>query len=88
MRVRTYREDATACVSITDTGFGISPEDMEHIFGRFWRADSARSRASGGVGVGLTITKEIIDRHHGEISFESEVDVGTTVTIRLPLLNA
>ena len=84
--VRTFSEDGCACVSVTDTGIGISAEDMEQIFSRFWRADSARSRASGGVGVGLTITKEIIDRHRGGIRVESKPQHGTTFTIKLPLL--
>jgi len=83
--VRTYSDGAYACVSISDTGIGISAKDMEHIFGRFWRADTARSRSSGGAGVGLTITKEIVDRHHGEVEIDSELGVGTTFTLKLPL---
>jgi signal transduction histidine kinase len=74
-----------ALISIRDTGIGISEEDLERIFSRFWRADAARSRASGGIGVGLTITKEIIDRHHGSVTVQSELGKGSTFTVSLPL---
>jgi signal transduction histidine kinase len=82
--VRSFADERWAAVSIADTGIGISPEDLDRIFARFWRADAARSRSSGGIGVGLTIVKEIVDRHRGEIAVASEQGKGTTFTIRLP----
>lgn len=71
-------------VSVADTGIGIAKEDLSRIFGRFWRADSSRAREAGGLGVGLAVTKQIIERHHGFISVESELGKGTTFTIHLP----
>ena len=82
--VRTFVDHGLAAISVTDTGIGISAENLERIFTRFWRADDARSRASGGIGIGLTITKEIVDRHKGEISVDSALGTGTTFTVRLP----
>jgi signal transduction histidine kinase len=75
-------------VSIADTGEGIAPEHLPHIFDRFYRADQARSRESGGVGLGLAIVKEIVTGHGGEIAVTSEVNKGTLFTIRLPIASA
>ena len=71
-------------ISVSDTGIGIAKEDLSRIFGRFWRADASRAREAGGLGVGLAVTKQIIERHHGFISVESELGKGTTFTIHLP----
>lgn len=73
-----------ALISVSDTGIGIAKEDLSRIFGRFWRADSSRTREAGGLGVGLAVTKQIVERHHGFISVESELGKGTTFTIHLP----
>ena len=71
-------------ISVSDTGIGIAKEDLSRIFGRFWRADASRAREAGGLGVGLAVTKQIIERHHGYIEVESELEKGTTFTIHLP----
>ena len=71
-------------ISVSDTGIGIAKEDLSRIFGRFWRADASRAREAGGLGVGLAVTKQIIERYHGFISVESELGKGTTFTIHLP----
>lgn len=71
-------------ISVADTGIGIAKEDLSRIFGRFWRADASRAREAGGLGVGLAVTKQIVERHHGFISVESELGKGTTFTIHLP----
>ena len=71
-------------ISVQDTGIGIAKEDISRIFSRFWRSDASRERVSGGLGVGLAITKEIIDQHNGTISVESEVGKGTTFTVHIP----
>ena len=71
-------------ISVSDTGIGIAKEDLSRIFGRFWRADASRAREAGGLGVGLAVTKQIVERHHGFISVESELEKGTTFTIHIP----
>ena len=71
-------------VTISDTGIGIAKEDLSRIFNRFWRADASRAREAGGLGVGLSLTQQIIERHHGYIVVDSELGKGTTFTIHLP----
>jgi signal transduction histidine kinase len=83
--VRLSAEGGDAVVSVADTGIGISEEDLSRVFVRFWRADAARSRATGGLGVGLAVVKEIVDRHSGRITVTSAPGNGTVFTVRLPL---
>ncbi|HEX3660716.1 MAG TPA: HAMP domain-containing sensor histidine kinase [Acidobacteriaceae bacterium] len=71
-------------VEVSDTGRGIAPEDLPHLFERFWRGDSSRARSTGGVGLGLSICKAIVDGCGGEISVSSRLGEGTRVTVRLP----
>ncbi|MGB9739617.1 sensor histidine kinase [Chloroflexus sp.] len=71
-------------VSVTDTGSGIAPEDMPHVFERFYRADHSRSRAKGGSGLGLAIAERLISLHGGQIGVESEVDRGSRFWFWLP----
>ena len=71
-------------VGVSDTGVGISKENLSRVFSRFWRAEESRNRAKGGLGVGLAVTKEIVDCHHGRIDVTSEVGVGTTFVIIVP----
>jgi two-component system, OmpR family, phosphate regulon sensor histidine kinase PhoR len=82
VRTRTVNDDIELVIS--DTGVGISPADKERLFEQFFRADSARSSAIRGVGLGLPIVKAIVDAHRGRITVESELGAGTTVTVRLP----
>lgn len=79
---------AHVVVSIADTGEGIPPEHVPHIFDRFYRADEARSRHSGGVGLGLAIVKEIVTGHGGDIAVKSEINKGTLFSLRLPIRSA
>jgi heavy metal sensor kinase len=68
-----------------DTGIGIAPEDIPHVFDRFYRADRVRSRESGGTGLGLAIGRWIAETHGGEIRLKSEPSKGATFLVRLPL---
>jgi anti-sigma regulatory factor (Ser/Thr protein kinase) len=77
-----------AVVTVTDTGIGIPEADLPHIFERFYRSAGVTSRAIQGSGLGLTISKAIVDAHGGTISAESEPGRGTTFRIRLPLRRA
>ncbi len=82
--VTVAAERKGATISVADTGIGIAKEDLSRIFSRFWRADASRAREAGGLGVGLSLTKQIVERHQGYISVESELEKGTTFTIHLP----
>lgn len=75
----------TVAITVADRGCGIEPEHLPHIFQRFYRADSSRSRATGGFGLGLAIAKSLVDLYHGHIRVESKAGQGTRVTVVLPL---
>ncbi len=80
--------DGSFCtVSIQDQGQGIPPQYLSHIFERFYRVDSSRARDTGGFGLGLSIAKAIVDRHHGTIQITSNVGEGTTVVVVFPSVN-
>ena len=73
-------------ISVSDTGIGIPKEDLKHIFERFYRSDLSRARETGGTGIGLTITKALVEAHGGTIKIDSEVGKGTNVIIELSRL--
>ena len=77
--------DNNAIIKISDTGMGIPQEALEHIFERFYRVDKARSRSTGGSGLGLSIVRNIVKRNNGEIQVESVVNSGTTVSVSFPI---
>jgi heavy metal sensor kinase len=76
----------TALVKVQDTGIGISKDEQEKIFGRFYRVDKSRSKETGGVGLGLSIAEWIARAHGGRIEVESELNRGSTFTVYLPIL--
>lgn len=84
VRLVVARKRSDVLISVSDTGIGIAKEDIPRVFSRFWRSEASRERVAGGLGVGLSLTKEIIDRHNGTISVDSEIGVGTTFTLHLP----
>ena len=80
-------ENMDAVVKVSDTGIGILPEEKAHIFERFYRADSARTRYPGGSGLGLAIVHSIMQIHEGNVDVESASGHGSTFSLRLPRLN-
>ncbi|MCS7175167.1 sensor histidine kinase [Pseudothermotoga sp.] len=85
VRVCVKKDDDHAVIEVSDTGPGIPKDALSRIFDRFYRVDKGRSRKMGGSGLGLSIVKSIVDRHGGQINVRSEVGVGTTFTVMIPL---
>ncbi len=83
--IRVSSEGEEAIVSISDTGIGLTEEEKERIFERFYKADKSRTVSKGGSGLGLSIVKKIVEMHHGNISVESTKGEGTTFRVVLPL---
>jgi two-component system sensor histidine kinase SenX3 len=77
--------DGVVEVAVTDSGEGISPENQARVFERFYRADPSRSRDTGGTGLGLSIVKHVAKIHRGEVKLFSQLGVGSTFTLRIPL---
>ena len=73
-------------IGVKDQGIGIASHDLDRIFERFYRADPARSRATGGTGLGLAIVKHVCQNHGGDVDVWSEVGVGSTFILSLPLV--
>ena len=84
--VRLAEAEGFCLLQVTDTGLGIAPEHLPHVFDRFYRADQARSRVNGGTGLGLAIAAAVAHTHGGTIEVTSEVNAGSTFTVRLPRL--
>ena len=85
IEVTLYQERNRACISVRDEGIGISQSEINRIFERFYRVKKDRSRTTGGSGLGLYITKKIIDMHQGEIDIKSIENIGSIFTIKLPM---
>lgn len=85
IQVALVQDGTTALLTISDTGIGISKENVAHVFERFYKADTARMQKDHiGSGLGLAIVKEIVDIHEGNINVSSEIGEGTTFSISLP----
>jgi signal transduction histidine kinase len=85
VEVRVSPEDGVAVLEVADTGLGVPEDEQGRLFERFFRSSSAMEGAIPGTGLGLTITKAIVERHGGTIEVESAPNAGTTVRVRLPL---
>ncbi|MEU8264145.1 ATP-binding protein [Micromonospora sp. NPDC048999] len=84
VRVTARATDEHVEIAVTDQGIGIAPNEVDRIFERFYRADQARSRATGGTGLGLAIVKHIASNHGGRVDVSSTLGGGSTFTLRLP----
>jgi heavy metal sensor kinase len=82
--VRVSKSPPWIEIQVIDTGGGIAPEHLPHLFERFYRVDKARSRVHGGSGLGLSIVKALVEAHDGSVSVTSQIGHGSTFTVRLP----
>ncbi|MGN0301381.1 MAG: sensor histidine kinase [Anaerotardibacter sp.] len=80
-----HKGDIMGQIIVKDTGIGLTAEEAKKVFQRFWRADSGRARETGGLGIGLSVVKEIVDRHNGWVRVEGRPNEGATFTINIPL---
>ena len=85
LRVKEDRDSGVAKIEVSDTGVGITQEDVQHVFDRFFRVDKARSRKTGGTGLGLSICKWIAEAHKGQIEVQSELGKGSTFRVLIPI---
>ena len=84
--LRVAKEGDDAVLEVSDTGAGIAPGDLRHIFTRFWRGDRSRSRATGGAGIGLAIVRELVRAHEGRVDVDSTLGEGSTFRVVLPAI--
>ena len=84
--LKAVMEGRAAVIRVEDSGIGIPKEDLPRITERFYRVNKARSRADGGSGLGLSIVNQLVKQHQGTLHIESELEKGTMVTVRLPLM--
>jgi signal transduction histidine kinase len=88
VRLSLKLEAGKAVIAVQDSGVGISSEEHSKIFERFYRVDKARSRAQGGVGLGLAIAQWIVTQHRGSVTVESQPKQGSTFRVELPVVSA
>jgi signal transduction histidine kinase len=84
VKVTAVEEEGMAGFLVEDEGLGIAEKDLPHIFERFYRGDKSRDSKTGGVGIGLSIVKALVEAHKGSIHVESEVGKGTAFKILFP----
>ncbi len=84
IEVEVHNERRHAVITVRDHGEGIAPEDLPHVFERFYRADKSRNSAQAGSGIGLAIVQEIVEAHSGDVRVESDPGKGCTFIVRLP----
>ena len=89
IQIRLTRTESEAEISVSDTGIGLKPDFLPHIFERFSQADSSSVKVHGGLGIGLSLVKNLVELHHGTVRAESEGEgKGTTLTVKLPIAAA
>lgn len=84
VRLRAERQGDELVVSVSDTGMGIAESHLPFVFDRFWQADSSAQRKFQGAGIGLALVKELVEAHGGTVAAQSQLGVGTTMTVRVP----
>lgn len=87
LHVRTFRDGENAILQVTDTGVGIPDDALSHVFERFFRVDKARSRSTGGSGLGLSIVRNMVERNQGTIQVESALQQGSVFTVSFPVFD-
>lgn len=85
IKIAAFQEESSAYIIIADSGVGIAPQDIPLIFDRFYRADKSRTRTAGGSGIGLSLARFIVELFGGKITVTSQLNIGSTFTISLPL---
>ncbi|HVE76053.1 MAG TPA: ATP-binding protein, partial [Actinomycetota bacterium] len=85
VNIKVFQDNGQAVVSVSDSGIGIPSKDLPRIFERFYRVDRARSRHTGGTGLGLALVKHVAEQHGGRVEVESELGSGSTFRLILPL---
>ena len=85
--VSVNKGETMAYIAVADTGIGLTNEEAKMVFSRFWRADAGRTREKGGLGIGLSVVKEIVDQHGGWVRVEGRPNEGATFTMYIPLYN-
>ena len=82
--VTVKNDEGGLAISVADTGEGIAPEDLPHVFERFYRSGSSRARKEGGTGLGLAIVKQMVEAHGGKVCVESKIGTGSIFSILFP----
>ncbi|MFO7681756.1 MAG: GAF domain-containing protein [Chloroflexota bacterium] len=87
IRVTTSWNDSQnrVCIEVKDSGVGIPPRELDHVVDRFYRASNVSQSTMPGTGLGLSLVKELVELHHGDLEIDSELNVGTTVTLSIPM---
>ena len=84
VKIHLEEDDEYIITTVGDRGYGISQEDLKHVFERFFRADKARNRDIGGTGLGLSIIQRIVENYEGDVSVTSVVGEGSKFTLKIP----
>ncbi|RKX34751.1 MAG: hypothetical protein DRP64_19835 [Verrucomicrobia bacterium] len=85
IELRVFEKDHAVCFQVKDNGIGMAKRELSKILDRFYQVDQSLSRKCGGAGLGLSIVNFVVDAHGGKIDIQSELGIGSTFTIEIPL---